>query len=95
MASQTITSHKLLGIIRLDEYHRGYAPMRSTGQMRQAFDDAQDPRSWSIEFLCDVCHQEVYENRNEDLDLIREVLMDNGIIKDEAPGGGGGGAATT
>jgi hypothetical protein len=83
VASQTITSHKLLGIIRQDEHHREHAPMRSTGRMTQTFDDAQDPRSWTVEFLCDVCHQKVYVHTNDDLGLIREVLEDEGIIKDE------------
>jgi hypothetical protein len=80
MARQVISSPKLLGITRLDEHHRGRATMHSTGRLRQAFGGDLDPGGWTIEFKCEICDQFVYENESADLDLIREVLRDAGII---------------
>ena len=76
-----IKSQKLLGITKLDDDHRERAEMHSTGAMEVMFKDETNPKSWAIEYRCDVCKETVQMWTADTNDLIREVLKDEGIIK--------------
>jgi hypothetical protein len=81
VTAKVLNSPKLLGITRIDEYHRDGTEMRSTGNMRfSGRGNEQDPRSWTIEYASDAKGDYAYSRRAADLDLIREVLRDAGIL---------------
>lgn len=73
-------SDLLLGIRRDHSDDREAAEMTSTGNMLCDSADGSNPKSWFLEFKCDTCHQTVYHMSVDDIDLIRAVLMQNGII---------------
>jgi len=58
--------------------------MHSTGEMVLVFDDdPTETKFWCIEYRCSVCKQLVCRWSADTNDVIREVLKEEGIIREE------------
>jgi hypothetical protein len=73
------TSDKLKGLHADHDGCGTFAPSESTGKLELVFSNPHRVSHYGIEYLCGTCEQPWVMYREDNHDLIREVLKDNGI----------------